>query len=104
MKLEIGQTEDGSVRTLTVRGDLDMDSSPNLRDAIKKAITGGTTLRIELSGVGYIDSSGIAVLIQGHKWALKSQVAFRLVTPSPKVQAVIKLAQLQTLFTIEPVG
>jgi anti-sigma B factor antagonist len=104
MKLEVGQKDEGSVRTLTVRGDLDMDSSPTLRDAIKKSLTSGATLRVELSGVGYIDSSGVAVLIQGHKWALKSQVPFILVAPSPKVQAVIKLAQLQTVFTIESAG
>jgi anti-anti-sigma factor len=56
---------------------------------------------IAISGV---DSSGIAILIQGLKLAQKEEVDYRLLDPSTQVRAVIELAQLQQLFTVETSG
>ena len=43
------------------------------------------------------------MLIQGYKGAKKSNVDYRLLNPSPQVKAVIDLAQLNQLFTIEEI-
>jgi anti-sigma B factor antagonist len=51
--------------------------------------------------VQYIDSSGIATLIRGLKLAQEAGAGYVLVDPSPKVQAVIELSQLQEFFPIE---
>jgi anti-anti-sigma factor len=77
-----------------------MDSSPDLRDELKRAMKGITALKLDLRGVGYIDSSGIAVLITGYRLAQKFKIAFSLVEPSPQVRAVIELSQLQAFFPI----
>ncbi len=101
MKLEVTTQDQGGVRTLVVKGDVDMDSSPELRDELKRSMKGATAVRLDLKGVGYIDSSGIAVLITGFRLAQKAKVQFRLLDPSPQVKAVIELSQLQTFFPIE---
>jgi anti-sigma B factor antagonist len=101
MKLELSTQGQGPARTLTVRGDVDMDSSPELRDEIKRALKGASSLRLDLKGVAYMDSSGIAVLIQGLRWANQQKAAFKLVDPSPQVNGVMELSQLQTVFDIE---
>jgi len=101
MKLEMSSQSQGAQRTIVVRGDVDMDSSPELRDEIKRTLKGATGLKLDLKGVSYMDSSGIAVLIQGLRWANQQKAAFRLLDPSPQVNGVIELSQLQTVFEIE---
>ena len=103
-QFEIEARSEGSTEIIAVRGDVDMDSSPRLRDQIQSSLRGCTTLRVDLQGVEYLDSSGIAVLIQGLKWAQKADVPYVLVEPSSQVRQVIDLAQLNQLFTIEPPG
>ena len=40
MKLELSTLEGANVRTIVVKGDVDMDSSPELRDELKRALKG----------------------------------------------------------------
>jgi anti-sigma B factor antagonist len=98
MKLELTTQDADKTRTIVVKGDVDMDTSPDLRDELKRAMKGVETVRLDLKGVGYIDSSGIAVLITGYRLAQKSKVKFCLLDPSPQVKAVIELSQLQRFF------
>jgi anti-sigma B factor antagonist len=100
MKLELSTLESSDARTIVVKGDVDMDSSPELRDEMKRAMKGVSAIRLDLRGVGYIDSSGIAVLITGYRLAQKQKVGFALVEPSAQVKAVIELSQLQSFFPI----
>ena len=100
MKLELATLDHGEVRTIVVKGDVDMDTSPELRDEIKRAMKGAGGIRLDLKDVGYIDSSGIAVLITGYRLAQKSKVKFCVLDPSPQVKAVIELSQLQSFFPI----
>ncbi len=100
LKIEIiAGPEDSNI--IKVSGDVDMDSSPSLRSEITRLLKTKQGLKVDLSDVGYLDSSGIAVLIQGYKAAQKPAVAYALLNPSPQVKAVIDLAQLNRLFTIE---
>jgi anti-sigma B factor antagonist len=98
MKLELSTLDDGKVRTIVVKGDVDMDTSPELREELKRAMKGVETIRLDLKGVGYIDSSGIAVMITGYRLAQKSRMKFCILEPSPQVKAVIELSQLQEFF------
>jgi anti-sigma B factor antagonist len=101
MKLEMSTQNGAAGRTVVVRGDVDMDSSPELRDEIKRSLKGAPALRLDLKGVSYMDSSGIAVLIQALRWANQQKTPFKLVDPSPQVKGVIELSQLHTVFDIE---
>ena len=91
-------------RIIAVSGEVDMDASPDLRGEIQRALKACKCLKLDLKAVKYLDSSGIAVLIQGLKWAQKAKVDYRLLDASAQVMAVIELAQLQQLFTLETSG
>jgi anti-sigma B factor antagonist len=101
---EVAAGASPETRVLRVSGDVDMDSSPQLKEQILKAAKGARTLKLHLRGVNYLDSSGIAVLIQGLKECQRARVEYILQEPSPQVMAVIQLAMLQSLFQIEPGG
>jgi anti-sigma B factor antagonist len=98
---EFDVTWDGPRALLAVRGEVDLDSSPDFLAAIQRALQHHHDLVVDLEAVRYIDSSGIAVLVQGQKQARSLGRSFRLRRPSPRVQAVIRLAQLDRLFEIE---
>ena len=99
--MEVRERRDGERVTLVVSGEIDIESSPRLREAIRRGLGNSSVLAIDLRDVPYIDSSGIATLIQGYKHALRDGVEFRLVEPSSQVMAVIELSHLHTFFTVE---
>jgi anti-sigma B factor antagonist len=53
-----------------------------------------------LAEVTFIDSSGIAVLIEGLKWSRERNLPYVLVALPAAVQMVIELARLENFFTI----
>lgn len=85
--------------TLRIRGEVDLSSSPRLRDTILERLA-GADLDIDLSATNYIDSSGLATLVEGLKRSKKAGREFRLVDPSEAVLRVLRLARLDNLFTI----
>jgi len=101
MAMQIESRDEPGGRVLQVVGEVDMDSSPRLRDEIHRNLKGVKAVKVRLKDVEYVDSSGIAVLIQGMKDAGKAGVAFALLDPSDNVRSVIELAMLQEVFTIE---
>lgn len=101
MAIKVDTLNEGGVTILKVTGEVDLESSPALHDQITKLIRSGVPLKVDLSDVPYMDSSGIAVLTQGLKLSQQKGVAYALLNPSTQVQAVIDLALLSQLFTIE---
>ncbi len=99
LKVEPKSLPEGAL-CLDVTGEVDMDSSPELerelKDAIKKK---PRRLDVRLFDVRYIDSSGIAVLIQAERLC-RNKIPLRLVDLSPSVKGVIELAKLATFFQI----
>ena len=79
-----------------------METSPQLRDEIKKRIKKKpASLKLKLTDVPYIDSSGIAVLIEGMKWTKKKDIPFALMSISDSVRDVLQLSKLLAVFTVE---
>ena len=99
LTIEQESVPEGSV--IRVRGEVDLYSSPELRKAILKAIpsTDGE-MAIDLSGVTYIDSSGIATLVEGLRSAKENGTEFALLAPSQAVTQVLELARLDKIFEV----
>jgi len=101
MAFDVDVRGSGADRVVRVAGDIDLDSSPRLLPLLQESLRVAQTVKVDLAGVEYIDSSGVAVLIQGLKYAGKHGARFVLFDPSPRVMAVLELAQLPRLFDIE---
>jgi len=101
MSLEIEKSGSNHLSLITVRGEVDLYSSPKLRRAILDAVPhADQRLAIDLSGVEYMDSSGVATLVEGLKSANAHDTVLRLVAPSEAVMSVLKLARLDSLFEV----
>ena len=93
------QSPDGSL--IRVNGEVDLYSSPELRKVILKTIPSADgDLAIDLSEVTYIDSSGVATLVEGLRSAREKGIGFTLVAPSRAVMQVLELARLDSVFEV----
>ena len=100
MGLEIEVIDRGEWRILTARGDVDLNSSPDLRNAVLAALKGKGPVGVDLSGASDMDSSGVATLVEGLKSASERKQTFSLIQPSGAVMKVLELARLDSLFDI----
>jgi anti-sigma B factor antagonist len=83
-------------------GEVDLSWSQEVRRAVLDALASGTPVGVELSAVSYIDSSGIAALVEGFQQARQNGGRFALVAVSDAVRAVLALARLDRVFLLVP--
>ena len=101
MGLTVDKEKTSNGLVIRVQGEVDLYSSPELRKVILKAIpSAGVDLAIDLSGVTYIDSSGVATLVEGLRSARENGIGFALAAPSPAVMQVLELARLDSVFEV----
>ncbi|HYH53369.1 MAG TPA: STAS domain-containing protein [Solirubrobacterales bacterium] len=63
-EVKVGELEHG-VRTIFVRGELDLSTAPDLEGPLAQALESGEgSLLIDLSGCEFIDSTGIALIVR----------------------------------------
>ncbi len=98
MRCEVRQRE--GVRVVELSGEVDLESSPAARQVLLDAVAAGGPLLVDLSGVDYIDSSGIASLVEAFQAARSRGTRFGLVAVSPAAMRVLRLARLDRVFEI----
>lgn len=85
--------ESGRGRTVvTVRGELDLATADRLWLELEPLLQPRTVVVLDGSGITFLDSSGLRVLLQAGKRAAADGAAFRLVAPQPAVQRVLEIA------------
>lgn len=93
---------DDGVVFLTVAGDLDAEGAPVLRLAGQQALTDFTgTLRIDLSGVEFMDSMGISALVGIRNDSIATRHTLILENPRPQVLRVLEVTGLTQAFQIK---
>jgi anti-sigma B factor antagonist len=85
-----------------VSGDIDLANSPAVRKALLKEIRDNRTPRVvmNLSNVRYIDSSGVASLVEGLKAARDVGSRFILFGLSTSAREVLQLSRLLKIFEV----
>ena len=91
--------EPGAV-IVALEGDVDLQSSPDARKVLLECVGRKKPVLVDLSGVGYIDSSGVASLVESLQTARKSGSNLILVAVSEGALRVLQLARLDKVFTI----
>ena len=83
-------------------GDIDLANSPAVRKALLKEIRDNRTPRVvmNLSNVRYIDSSGVASLVEGLKAARDVGSRFILFGLSTSAREVLQLSRLLKIFEV----
>lgn len=91
---------EGDTAVVVLGGEVDLSWSAQVRREVLDALTRAPRVAVDLSAVSYIDSSGIAALVEGFQNARGKGQPFELVSVSAPVLAVLKLARLDQVFQI----
>ncbi len=98
MKHEI--RESGGYTVVAFEGDVDLDSSPAARKIMLDCVKLKRPLVVDMSAVTYIDSSGVASLVESLQASRKAGFDFALAAVSESALRVLQLARLDKVFTI----
>lgn len=93
-------THHADYSVIHLEGDVDLSTSPSARKLILECLEAGHSVLVDLSAVTYIDSSGVASLVEGYQLAKTSNIEFGLVGVSQAALDVLQLARLDTVFPI----
>jgi anti-sigma B factor antagonist len=94
--------EEGTYSVVELTEDVDLSCSPQARAAILGCLEDDRNVLVDLSKVTYIDSSGVASLVEGYQTARKRDLRFGLVSVSNAAMGVLQLARLDKVFPIHP--
>ncbi len=98
--MDINIEERDNYTIVGLEGDVDLSCSPDARTSILGVLEENKGLLIDLNKVSYIDSSGVASLVEGYQTAKKQSLKFGLVGVSDAAMSVLKLARLDKVFPI----
>ena len=86
---------------VTVTGEVDMLTTPHLRSYLQKHVQQAEArLVLDLRGVAFLGSSGLAVLVETLDWTRERDIALRLVCTSREVLRPLEATGLTELFDI----
>ncbi len=90
---------DGQV-VVAVRGELDVDTTPQLQQLLEDLIQGQGNMRValDLRDLTFIDSTGVRALVRAQ--GTLRQRRLRLIGPTPHTRRVLDICGLTPMFTI----
>ncbi len=95
MELELSTSHHGDRAVVTVGGEVDLETASQLGDAAVEAVQGVSPhLVLDLSGVTFMDSTGLKVLLTSQRRAQLAGGSFALAGASRTVQRILALTGL----------
>ena len=86
---------------ISISGDLDFQSVPELCQNSAKLFSAQTALRIDLTDVNRCDSSGVALLVEWLRQARSGGQRLEFVNIPMQMQAIIQVTDLEELLPLE---
>lgn len=91
----------GDVPVVEATGEIDLTTTMSLDAALVQALSENPpTVVLDLGGVSFLDSSGLATLVATHKATRQKGGELRLVNPSDRVDAVLRVSGLDRVFPV----
>ena len=99
--LDVSVTDRPGWTVVTARGQLDVATAPQLRQTLLEQQYGsGRRVALDLSGVEFLDSFGLGVLVGGLRRARSAGGALVLVGASPRITHVLEVTGLDGVFEL----
>ena len=100
MRIEVDEVKP-RIYVVMLEGDVDMSTSPEVRNTLVPIFQKNAThVIVDLSSVDYMDSSGIATLIEGFQRSQTEGIRYTLAGMRPAVEAAFDLAHLKDIFEV----
>jgi anti-sigma B factor antagonist len=101
--IKVSTTAANGATIIAPEGDIDLSRSPALRNSLRQAqTTKPGRLIVDLGLVDYMDSSGVATLVEALQIARRNNTRMILCGMKDRVRSIFEIARLDTVFTIAP--
>lgn len=99
MDIKVINSKNATVFEIT--GEIDLYNSPQLRQQLTETINKGVKfILLDFSSVKYIDSSGLATLIEGLRKLNKVKGEIKLCCMNKNIRDVFEVSRLEDIFAI----
>ena len=98
MVSNLSEAQNQDVVRLT--GSVDLEHAPEIRQRLLDEVAERVNIFVDLSEVTYIDSSGIACLVEALQAARNHSATLGLIAVSRQAMRVLELARLDMVFSI----
>jgi len=102
MRLVSSQTLTPAAAVVTLSGDLDLATAPELRNTLQEALTERRHLVLDMADLRFLDSTGIGVLVRIHKKATASGGVLAFAAVPPNVTKILEVTCLDRIFPVYP--
>jgi len=102
--LTITASRTGSTVQCVATGELDLSTVDELRSALLAAAQDAEILRLDLSGLGFIDTTGLGALLELHVTFVRAGVAFEIAVEEGAVRQAVQITGLSHLLTATAAG
>jgi len=99
MELGIEVSRDGDTPVVTVSGELDMSTAPDLSDVLDGFVAEPKVV-VDLADLEFIDSTGLSALLGAHRAMQAHGGVLELRSPQPMVVSVVETTGLDAVFQI----
>ena len=95
------EKEEGGIIILNLAGEIDLQHSPELRKVLQGKIHAKCpALLVDFQGVNYIDSSGLATLVEYRRDSRKYDGGFALANLNARVRTIFELVRLNEIISL----
>ena len=102
-QFEVSKESGNGYVLVSVVGEVDVATAPQFRDRIWEAIGEGPAIvAVDLTGVTFIDSTALGVLIEGKELCDAEGGTMRIALSEPRILKVFEITGLTELFDIRP--
>ena len=101
MDLKLGHYAKDGIEVIDVRGEIDIYTAPRLRELLIDLVSKGSyQLVVNLENVGFLDSTGLGVLVGGLKRVRAHDGSLDLVCTQQRILKIFKITGLTEVFGI----
>ena len=101
MNLSMSVSSTGAQTVLEVRGEVDVHTATQLQDRLFPLVAAGRhPVVVDLTGLSFLDSTGLGVLVGARNEAEQAGAALRLVCTSDRVLKLFRITGLDAVFEI----
>jgi len=99
--LDIRTSREPDATIVKISGEVDLRTSPQLRDVFLELLeTKPQRVILDLTGVGYVDSSGVGTIVELKRRAMQDNGTVILVGLQARVRSLFEITRLDKFFTI----
>ncbi|MDZ7578574.1 MAG: STAS domain-containing protein [Candidatus Nanopelagicales bacterium] len=103
MEFGIETRDVGDQTIVAVTGELDVYTAPDFEACLEELVKAGKTkLVIDLTGVSFLDSTGLGVMVKALKWVREAGGRLRVVADEDRIARVFRITGLDDVLALSP--